>query len=764
MKIRLIEEADKPYSYKEVEQELKSITDNFTDKDGTVKCFFPEEKEHAMKVLRKHYKIVEPSDGRRSKYDEVVYVLAYAEPKGTKANEAFDESLAPDDYSPKVTGKAYKVFRVKKGKLYPPMVANPGGEDTPVGVWLTADEGEFAGLSKTGRKQVKSTGSGTLSYRPGWHLGDIPLAKQFYRTNKETGEKEFPADFVWALCDYVMEKDYQDDAMKRGYTKNGKFQHSLAGLDSIPKDGYYKYRTNPDPDTVSWVITGAMKVDKLLSDAEVKEILAKQGIEAPKRQGGDKTLAELGLNESMRIKKKMGYSMGEGKNTRKIDLYINGDYVCSSTRYSRTSDFVNKVKEAGKVTYSGMKPNGSLGDVTVTIKDSDKVTARFAEQRKANEALDTQQFNTVLTQNKYEKLFDDFLDLVEFSLVKRNNGEWSVVDQQGVNLGDIESDVFRSASDILDRMEIYENDYIFDDLAEQIEDKLGSVEYDYYEELLKYRDKMPENYGREFDYVDMICNHADDIDLNNCTYEDESTKYSYVESVKQCNHKPLKEEFTEDEKIEALAKYLNVSSDTIRNIGGDEYESSEGDYLILDGDEAYYLASDYIREFIDELGIGGFSEDFQEWIKGNALDSEWFEDAMRESNEYYVEDIESENDSKYGNRLIQEMYDAEILTDDDFVDDDGDIDYTQLDESVDFEDKKEAYIDYLCDRYEDAIEWYSDNSGDRELTEVVKTQNVLDVDKVVEEVIDQDGIANSLSTYDGEEIELGDGLYAYRTN
>mgnify|MGYP002515381269 FL=1 len=208
-----------------------------------------------------------------------------------------EESLAPADYNPKVTGKAYKVFKVKNGKLYPPMVANPGGEDTPVGVWLKADEGEFAGLSKTGRKQVKSIGSGTLSYRPGWHLGDLPLAKQFYRTNKETGEKEFPKDFVWAECEYVMEKDYQDDAMKQGYTKNGKFQHSLAGLPRIPENGFYRYRTNPNPDTIPWVITGAMKVERLLDDKEVADILAQHGLEAPNRQGGNKTLSELGLDK-----------------------------------------------------------------------------------------------------------------------------------------------------------------------------------------------------------------------------------------------------------------------------------------------------------------------------------------------------------------------------------------------------------------------------------------------------------------------------------
>ena len=214
-----------------------------------------------------------------------------------------EEAVAPD-YSPKQTGKAYKVFRVKNGKLYPPMVANPGGADTPVGVWLTAEEGEFAGVSKTGRPQVKSIGSGTLSYRPGWHLGDIPRASQFDRTNKETGEKEFPKDFVWAVCDYVMDVDYQPESDEQGYMRMGKdgkpyrsdkYQHSLAGLPKLPKDGYYKYRTNPRPDTVPWVITGAIRVNKLLSDAEVNNILQSKGIEPIHRQGGDKTLAELGL-------------------------------------------------------------------------------------------------------------------------------------------------------------------------------------------------------------------------------------------------------------------------------------------------------------------------------------------------------------------------------------------------------------------------------------------------------------------------------------
>jgi hypothetical protein len=181
-----------------------------------------------------------------------------------------------EEAPPKKTKEGYKVFVVKNGNLYPPMVANPNAEDTPVGVWLNADVGVRAPDSKTGRAQVKAGGKGTqggsgsLAFRPGWHLGETPLATQFDRLNPETGVKElFPENFVWALCDIAADHDYQEEAMSYGYTKNGKFQHSLAGLPKLPKDGYYKYRTNPNPDTVPWLITGAMKVKKLLSDAEV---------------------------------------------------------------------------------------------------------------------------------------------------------------------------------------------------------------------------------------------------------------------------------------------------------------------------------------------------------------------------------------------------------------------------------------------------------------------------------------------------------------
>lgn len=279
-----------------------------------------------------------------------------------------DVKLSEKDYSQSKTGIAYKVFKVIDGKLYPPMVKNPDGTDTPMGVWLEAESGEFIEIEGVKRvlqrknnkenilerianldnlspeerkKEVKKIKNATLAYRAGWHLGEEPRGKQFDRkfgwevidepTDLSVVEKSvktystfintyakkkniglifyvqdidayiqvvndnapyFPYDFIWAECEYIADIDYQDEAMSYGYNKNGKFQHSKAGLPRVPENGSYRYRTNPKIDTVEWVITGAIKVNRLLDDFEVNKIL---GGNAPERQGGNLTLEEMGL-------------------------------------------------------------------------------------------------------------------------------------------------------------------------------------------------------------------------------------------------------------------------------------------------------------------------------------------------------------------------------------------------------------------------------------------------------------------------------------
>ncbi len=204
-----------------------------------------------------------------------------------------------EDAAPQNTGIGYKVFVLKNGELYPPMVANPNGEATPVGVWLDADAAPIAGQSKTGRNQVKAGGKGTqggsgkLAYRPGWHLGVIPYASQFNRIDENGDKTLFPANFVWAEVEYANDVDYQEEAMSYGYNKNGKFQHSYAGLPRIPENGAYTYRTNPNPETDPWIITGAMRVKRLLTPSEVDEMVKEAGREPQRRQENAVTDAEI---------------------------------------------------------------------------------------------------------------------------------------------------------------------------------------------------------------------------------------------------------------------------------------------------------------------------------------------------------------------------------------------------------------------------------------------------------------------------------------
>ena len=194
---------------------------------------------------------------------------------------------------PKKKGVGYKVFVLKDGKLYPPMVANPNGAATPVGVWLDADAAPIVGESKTGRPQVKQGGKGTqggsgkLAYRPGWHLGVVPYAIQFNRKDAEGNKTLFPKNFVFAEVEYAADVDYQEEARQECINPSGKYQHSLAGLKHLPTDGYYMYRTNPNPETDPWVITGAMKVNRILTRAEQAELVKNAGREPQQIQEGD---------------------------------------------------------------------------------------------------------------------------------------------------------------------------------------------------------------------------------------------------------------------------------------------------------------------------------------------------------------------------------------------------------------------------------------------------------------------------------------------
>lgn len=310
---------------------------------------------------------------------------------------------------PKKVGIGYKVFVLKDGKLYPPMVANPDGAATPVGVWLDADAAPIAGESKTGRPQVKQGGKGTqggsgkLAYRPGWHLGVVPYAIQFNRKDAEGNKTLFPKNFVFAEVEYAADVDYQEEARQEGINPSGKYQHSLAGLKHLPTDGYYMYRTNPNPETDPWVITGAMKVNRILTRAEQADLVSKAGREPQQIQEGDIVTDDVvnSINQEIAAAPKFSLKvyhgsgadftefdfdhMGEGAGSQAFGW---GGYVTSSEKIGKSYAGLT-IKNRFPSEYDTAQKQYTLSHVeTFILEGSDKNEAIQKVKGLYNESLD----------------------------------------------------------------------------------------------------------------------------------------------------------------------------------------------------------------------------------------------------------------------------------------------------------------------------------------------------------------------------------------
>lgn len=168
---------------------------------------------------------------------------------------------------------AYKLFKIKDGKLYPLYIL--ADKEIPMGEWIEAENGELLDNGK-----VKSK-LGQLCYRPGWHLADIPYAAHIGKKDEEGKLLQRP-DTVWCEVEYSDTVDYQSLANQNGMNSKGKIIPVKSYLKKIPKDGYYRYKTSPMM-YENWIIAGAIKVLRILSNQEVDMICWKHGIEPQKR-------------------------------------------------------------------------------------------------------------------------------------------------------------------------------------------------------------------------------------------------------------------------------------------------------------------------------------------------------------------------------------------------------------------------------------------------------------------------------------------------
>ena len=214
-----------------------------------------------------------------------------------------------------------------------------------------------------------------------------------------------------------------------------------------------------------------------------------------------------------------------------------------------------------------------------------------------------------------------------------------------------------------------------------------------------------------------------------------------------------------EERIKALATYLGVEEDEItEGYRDDIFEVNGEEYLVVDDDEADEIVEDDIESLIDDVGLEAFTPVMQDWILYNAIDNtNWFDEALEEDMNYYVDDLSDEE-------LVNEAINYGVIDEDDAYveDEDGN---EEINPELDIEDLGEKLVQALVDDKSDAYEWYVESFGEKSVRDLIKDGTItLDYQAIAEECIRWNGRGNSLASYDGDEIELDNGLYAYRIN
>lgn len=123
----------------------------------------------------------------------------------------------------------------------------------------------------------------------------------------------------------------------------------------------------------------------------------------------------------------------------------------------------------------------------------------------------------------YAKICAMLLSDMDFKLIKQPEVEgiqyYSLEDLQGANLGKIEKDRFNNTTAMLDRLDIYYNNYILDDLNEIYD--LPDVYSKSFEELLEECKNNPHIPSYYIDWLELITHQAFNVNINDVYEEQE---------------------------------------------------------------------------------------------------------------------------------------------------------------------------------------------------------------------------------------------------
>ena len=141
-------------------------------------------------------------------------------------------------------------------------------------------------------------------------------------------------------------------------------------------------------------------------------------------------------------------------------------------------------------------------------------------------------------------------------------------------------------------------------------------------------------------------------------------------------------------------------------------------YRVLTEYEIHNEFYHYQMDLFNDLGLNAYSDWVQEYIINNFVDIEWFVDLQHDM----------------------------IVNDFDSMDEEEQLQFAQSYGINDSEDARDVYLEVMFE--EDSVEWYRNAVGERDFRDVLLQYNLIDFDKVVDYILEEDGY-ECLAVYDG---------------
>ena len=186
-----------------------------------------------------------------------------------------------------------------------------------------------------------------------------------------------------------------------------------------------------------------------------------------------------------------------------------------------------------------------------------------------------------------------------------------------------------------------------------------------------------------------------------------------------------------------ITKDGSIYSLDIGDRGADDFSISGDTNMKIPEDSAEESTRDSLRDMYEQ---GEYNMDY---ISDSYIDEDWFITFREEDARYYAEDIKEEDDDEYKNRLVQEMVEMGVIDEEQAKEEDFD---------------EDDYIDEFVEKYTDdgynAIDYYRDNFGDEQFKEMVRQNNLLDIDGILDYQDWRENFDNSTLT---DEVEGEDG-------